>query len=97
MLVSELIDILRDQPGDAEVEIAVVAPVGEDDGDITVDRFPLEGVYPWSESDPDDPDAEPTSVWLICGDEDDVDEFIDALEDAIGAPQFENVTLDAEN
>ena len=34
MLVSELIDILRDQPGDAEVEIAVVAPVGDDDGDI---------------------------------------------------------------
>jgi hypothetical protein len=97
MLVSELIDILRDQPGDAEVEIAVVAPVGDDDGDITVDRFPLEGVYPWSESDPDNSDAEPTSVWLICGDEDDVDEFIDALEDSVGAPQFTNVTLDAEN
>lgn len=97
MLVSELIDILRDQPGDAEVEIAVVAPVSDDDGDITVDRYLLEGVYPWSETDPDSVDAEPTSVWLICGDEDDVDEFIDALEDAVGAPQFENVTLDTEN
>ena len=35
-------------------------------------------------------------MWLICGDEDDVDEFIDALEDAVGAPQFENVSLDTE-
>ena len=94
MLVSELIDILRDQPGDAEVEIAVVAPVDDDDGDITVDRYPLEGVYPWSEADPDSPEAEPTSIWLICGDDDDVDEFIDALEDSVGRPEFENVPAD---
>jgi hypothetical protein len=95
VLVSELIDILRDQPGDAEIEIAVVAPVGDDDGDITVDRYPLEGVYPWSEADPDSPDADPTSIWLICGDDDDVDEFIDALEGAVGTPDFEDVTLDS--
>jgi hypothetical protein len=43
MRVSELIDILRDQPSDAEVELAVIAPVAEDADDITVDRYVVEG------------------------------------------------------
>ena len=35
MRVQELIDMLRDQPPDAEVEIAIVAPVVDGDDDIT--------------------------------------------------------------
>jgi hypothetical protein len=76
MLVSELIDILRDQPGDAEVELAIIAPL-EDDAqeDITVDRYSVEGVLPW-----EDEGEEGITIWLIGGDDNDVDAFLDAIE-----------------
>ena len=55
MRVSELIDMLKDQPQDAEVEMAIVAPVNEtDDDDITVDRYSVEGILPWQDDDSDD-------------------------------------------
>ena len=41
MRVSELLEMLRDQPPDAEVELAVVAPVDDTHEDITVDRYCL--------------------------------------------------------
>ena len=83
MRVHELIDILADQPPDAEVEIAVVSPVDADADDITVERYFVDGVLPWSDSDDtDDPDAEAAEVtiWLVGGEEDDVDAFLDAIE-----------------
>lgn len=75
MLVRELMDILRDQPPDADVELAVIAPVEETADDITVDRYPVDGVLPWN-----DDDSEEVVVWLIGGEEDDVDAFLDAVE-----------------
>ena len=74
MNVRELIDILRDQPPDAEVELAVVAPVDDDDDDITVDRYLVEGVLPW------DKDGDGIVIWLVGGEEDDVDSFLDNYE-----------------
>ncbi len=44
MRVHELIDILTDQPPEAEVELAVIAPVDEASDDITVDRYFVDGV-----------------------------------------------------
>ena len=79
MRVSELIDILRDQPADAEVELAVVAPVADDADDITVDRFAIDGVLPW-EDDEEDGDEGGTAIWLIGGEDADVDVFLDAIE-----------------
>jgi hypothetical protein len=76
MRVSELIEILRDQPPDAEVELAVVAPVDEDGDDITVDRYSVEGMLPWNDDDSDE-----VVIWLVGGEEDDVDAFLDAVED----------------
>jgi hypothetical protein len=78
MRVNELIDILRDQPGDAEVELAVIAPVAEDADDITVDRYIVEGVLPWEDRE-DDGETE-LSIWLIGGEGDDVETFLDAIE-----------------
>lgn len=83
MRVFDLIDILKDQDPDAEVELAIVAPTeGEDD--ITVDRFTVDGVLPWHDEeglDPDDPNATGELViWLIGGEEDDVETFLDAVE-----------------
>jgi hypothetical protein len=76
MLVSELIDILRDQPGDAEVELAIIAPLEDDvQEDITVDRYSVEGVLPW-----EDEGEEGITIWLIGGDDNDVDAFLDAIE-----------------
>jgi hypothetical protein len=75
MRVRELLDILNDHDPDAQVELAVVAPVDESADDITVDRYAIDGVMPW-----DDEDGEGSVVWLVGGDEDDVDQFLDAIE-----------------
>jgi hypothetical protein len=77
MRVSELIDILRDHPPDAEVELAIVTPVTESEDDITVDRYVLDGVMPW---DDETETGTETSVWLVGGEESDVEDFLDALE-----------------
>jgi hypothetical protein len=80
MLVSELIEMLKDQPQDAEVELAVVAPVDDDNDDITVDRYSIDGILPWQdEADADNPEAE-LVIWLVGGEDDDVDAFLDAIE-----------------
>jgi hypothetical protein len=75
MRVQELIDILRDHPADAEVELAIVAPILEDSEEITVDRFDIAGIMPWTDDDGD-------NVWLIAAEEDEhVEMFFDALDD----------------
>ncbi len=76
MRVRELIDILKDQPPEAEVELAVVAPVDEHSDDITVDRYSVEGMLPWTDDDSDE-----MVIWLVGGEEEDVDAFLDAIED----------------
>ena len=81
MLVRELIDILSDQPGDLEVELAVIAPVEEDADDITVDRYPVDGVLPWEDDDAELSADESRVIWLIGGEEDDVEAFLDAVEE----------------
>ncbi len=87
MRVHELIDILSDQPADAEVELAVIAPVEEGNDDITVDRYFIDGVLPWeddedsSDEDGDGTDGELT-IWLVGGEEADVNAFLDAIEQA---------------
>ena len=85
MNVAELIDILRDLDPEAIIEMAIVAPVTNDDDMITVDQYVVEGILP---RDPADHDGE-SVVWLIGGDPADVDEFIEAIggdEDSIPLP-----------
>lgn len=82
MRVHELIDILSDQPPDTEVEIAIVAPVDADKEDITVDRYFVDGVLPWQDAD-DEGDSDNTgelTIWLVGGEEPDVNAFLDAIE-----------------
>ncbi len=82
MRVHELIDILNDQPPDAEVELAIVAPVEEGSDDITVDRYFVDGVLPW-EDDEDDEDSDTpgeVTIWMVGGEEPDVTAFLDAIE-----------------
>ena len=103
MRVNELIDILRDQPPEAEVELAVVAPVDDEAEDITVDRYVIEGVLPWVDADEeedeeeddvdaaddvvaeDDPDGDSgaITIWLVGGENEDVDAFLDAIEQSV--------------
>ena len=80
MRVSELIDMLKDQPPDAEVEIAVVAPLSDDEDDITVDRYSVEGMLPWQDED-DDGKEEEVVIWLVGGEDEDVEAFLDAIEE----------------
>ena len=67
-------DMLRDQPPDAEVELAVIAPVDDDSEDITVDRYSVEGMLPWTDDDDE------LVIWLVGGEDDDVEAFLDAIE-----------------
>ena len=81
MRVSELIEMLKDQPPDAEVELAIVAPVNDDDEeDITVDRYGVEGMLPWQDDD-DDGNPEELVIWLVGGEDEDVEAFLDAIDD----------------
>lgn len=75
MRVRELIDILSDQPADAEVELAVIAPVEDAADDITVDRYFVDGVLPWPDGERDE-----VAIWMVGGDEADVNAFLDAIE-----------------
>ena len=75
LTVAELIDILSHHPSDAVVELSIVAPVADVDDDITVDRYNVEGVMRWRDGDDED-----EVVWLVAGEDADVDVFIDAIE-----------------
>lgn len=78
MRVSDLIDMLKDQPQDAEVELAIVAPVMDDEEFISVDRYSVEGMLPWE--DDEDGDQE-LVIWLVGGEADNVSAFLDAIEE----------------
>ena len=80
MRVNELIEILKDQPPDAEVELAIVAPVVDENDDITVDRYSVEGMLPWQDDEPDEDNEDGLVIWLVGGEDDDVDAFLDAIE-----------------
>ncbi|MFW2334169.1 hypothetical protein [Ilumatobacter sp.] len=75
LTVAELIDMLSHHPGDSVVEMSIIAPIREGDDDITVDRYNVDGVMPWR-----DEDGEGDVVWLVGGEDADVDVFIDAIE-----------------
>lgn len=85
MQAHELIDILKDYPPETEVELAIVCPV-EGDEPVAVDRYSIEGVLPWDDSEDDDDDDDATDddeklvIWLVGGEDDDVDVFMDAIE-----------------
>ena len=82
MRVHELIDILSDQPPDTEVEIAIIAPVEDTTEDITVDRYFVDGVLPWQDAEDDEDSDTPgeLTIWLVGGEETDVNAFLDAIE-----------------
>ena len=75
MRIAQLLDILRDYPQEWEVELAVIAPVEEKNPQITVDRYSIEGVLPW-----DDDESDEKLLWLVGGEDDNVDDFLDALD-----------------
>jgi hypothetical protein len=75
MRIAQLLDILRDYPQEWEVELAVIAPVEADSAQITVDRYSIEGVLPWEDDETDE-----RLLWLVGGEDDNVDAFLDTLE-----------------
>ena len=94
MNVRELVEILKDYPEDTEIEMGIIAPVTDED-QIAVDRYPIEGVLPWEDeaSDGVDGDGDGEHVlWLIGGEEDDVEAFLDAIDDDV----IDEVTGEAE-
>ena len=74
MRIAQLLDILRDYPQEWEVELAVIAPVEDESPEITVDRYSVEGVLPWED------EGDEKLLWLVGGEDDNVDAFLDTLE-----------------
>jgi len=94
--VRELIEILKDYPDDTEIEMGIIAPVTDED-QIAVDRYPIEGVLPWDDDQPEDGDGDGEPVlWLIGGEEDDVEAFLDAIDDDELEDDAEEAESDAE-
>ena len=94
MNVRELMEILKDYPADTEIEMGIIAPVTDED-QIAVDRYPIEGVLPWEDDHPDDGDGDGEPVlWLIGGEEDDVEAFLDAIDDDEIEPDDEDADDD---
>lgn len=75
LTVAELIDLLSQHPGDAVVELSIIAPVVDGDDDITVDRYHIDGIMPWRDGDDED-----EVIWLVGGEDADVDVFLDSIE-----------------
>jgi hypothetical protein len=80
MNVRELIEILRDYPEETEIEMGIVAPVGDAD-EIAVDRYPVAGVLPWTD---EEEEGGETVLWLVGGEDEDVEAFLDAIEEDEG-------------
>lgn len=85
MNVRELIDYLSGQDPDLEVEMAIVAPVDDSVDDITVDRYSIDAVMPWEGDEGGEP-----MIWLVGGEESDVDDFIDAVNGDDDAEEFDD-------
>jgi hypothetical protein len=73
MRVAGLIDRLRGYPQDLEVELAVPF---EEDGGLEVDHYSIALVVPWE----DEEEEGLTRLWLVGGEDDNVDAFVDSLE-----------------
>lgn len=77
MIVRELIEILRDHPPELEVELVIVCPVESPEDPVAVDRYGVDVVLRWEVDDEDD-DGPSELLWLVGGEEDDVEAFADA-------------------
>lgn len=73
MRADELIEILRDLPGDANVVVAVVDPVVDGAEEVTLRRFDLDILLP---------EGDEGESWLVVGEESDLDAFLDVIESA---------------
>lgn len=82
MNVAELIEILRGYDPETEVEIALANPA-DGETQIAVDRYPVDAIVDWEDvEDEDGNPIDPTLViWLIAGEEDDVEALIDTMQD----------------
>lgn len=86
MRVRELIDFLRVQDPEAEVELTIVESDPQDESTLGVTRYPIVEVMTVPASVDDELDEEldddegPQLVWLVGGEESDVDDFLDAIE-----------------
>ncbi len=60
----------------------MIAPVEEGSDDITVDRYFVDGVLPWQDAEDDEESESPgeLSIWLVGGEDADVEAFLDAIE-----------------
>jgi len=81
MRVRELIDFLRVQDPEAEIELTIVESDPTDDTTLGVTRYPIVEVItvPADEDGDDTSDDDTEIVWLLGGEQDDVDDFIDAI------------------
>jgi hypothetical protein len=74
MRVHELRTLLDRYADDLEVELVIVCPVEHRSDSVEVDRYGLDGVLRWP-----DEDERRDFVWLVGGEEEDLEAFADAM------------------
>jgi hypothetical protein len=80
MTVTELIEILKELPGETEVFLTLVSAPEEGDDESVTDVYDISGVIPWEADDGDEGDG--PAVWLVAGEDDDVDRLFAELDAA---------------
>lgn len=76
MLVRDLIDFLKIQDPDLEVQITLVGTDPDDENTLDVSTFPVAQVIYLPEDEEED---EPGVVWLVGGEDEDVEDFLDTI------------------
>src|SRR4051794_7152417 len=74
MKVQELIEHLGRYDPSLEIELVIVCPVDRAGDEVNVDRYSIEAITDW----PDD-ELDADVVWLVGGEERDVDAFEEAM------------------
>lgn len=79
MTAAELIEVLSELDPDTEVLLSIVSPLEDGDTELATDLYPIGGVIPM-DGDEDD-DEEGPVVWLVGGEDDDVERLFSELDE----------------
>jgi hypothetical protein len=80
MTAAELIEVLSELDPDTEVLLSIVSPLEDGDTELATDLYPVGGVIPM-DADPDDEDEDGPCVWLVGGEDDDVERLFAELDE----------------
>ncbi len=79
MTAAELIEVLSELEPETEVLLAIVSRSEEDEDELATDLYPIAGIIPLEEGEDDE--VEGPTVWLVGGEDDDVEALFEGIEE----------------